>query len=33
MEAINSLSEELKTIQQIIEDKELRWLELNEKLN
>ena len=33
MEAINTLSEELKTIQQIIEDKELRWLELNEKLN
>jgi ATP-binding cassette subfamily F protein uup len=33
MDAINSLSEELKTIQQTIEDKELRWLELNEKLN
>ena len=33
MDTINSLSEDLKALNQVIEDKELRWLELNEKLN
>ena len=33
METINTLSEALKTLNEVIEDKELRWMELNEKLN
>jgi hypothetical protein len=33
METINTLSEALKTLNEVIEEKELRWMELNEKLN
>ena len=33
MDAINSLSEALKALQNLIEEKEMRWFELNEKLN
>ena len=33
MDTIETLSEELKTLNEVIEEKEIRWLELNEKLN
>ena len=33
MDTIETLSADLKKLLQVIEDKELRWLELNEKLN
>ena len=33
MDTIGALSEELKTLNEVIEEKEMRWLELNEKLN
>ena len=33
LDAINSLSEALKALQNLIEEKEMRWFELNEKLN
>ena len=32
MDTIETLSADLKKLLQVIEDKELRWLELNEKL-
>jgi ATP-binding cassette subfamily F protein uup len=33
MDTIGALSDELKILNDVIEEKELRWLELNEKLN
>jgi ATP-binding cassette subfamily F protein uup len=33
MDTIGALSDELKTLNEVIEEKEMRWLELNEKLN
>ena len=33
MDTIGCLSDELKRLNEVIEEKELRWLELNEKLN
>jgi len=33
MDTIGALSDELKVLNDVIEEKELRWLELNEKLN
>ena len=33
MDTIGALSDELKILNEVIEEKELRWLELNEKLN
>ena len=33
MDTIGALSDELKTLNDVIEEKEMRWLELNEKLN
>jgi hypothetical protein len=33
MDTIAALSDDLKSLNLVIEEKELRWLELNEKLN
>ena len=33
METIEMLSDQLKRLNEVIEEKEMRWLELNEKLN
>ena len=33
METIELLSDQLKDLNEVIEEKEMRWLELNEKLN
>ena len=33
MDTIGALSDELKILNEVIEEKEFRWLELNEKLN
>ncbi|MDA9125791.1 ABC-F family ATP-binding cassette domain-containing protein [Flavobacteriaceae bacterium] len=33
VDTIGALSDELKTLNEVIEEKEMRWLELNEKLN
>ncbi len=33
IDTIGALSDELKTLNEVIEEKEMRWLELNEKLN